>query len=252
MRKNVSWPTTLFVSSKNCLLLWNEASTNTGLPSRAAVTGSRERLASELRRVVLEHVAQIGRLVQDEAVRPGVCLDVLDRAAEVEQPRVGLVQLLIGEPDEQRRGDAAGYEQAGRRLAYPAGYEPRDQEQHQRHEDQEVAHLEQRAVERRDDDQQHDEANAAAAEHVRLVGSAAAEQHQRPEQEQRPHRCQEHGGRIGLVAPQRPRHVRQDGVEGQVIVGPARRAGRCGRLPGIGGAANTRTARAASTSTAAE
>ena len=47
-----------------------------------------------------------GRLEQDEAVRPGIRLDVLDRAAEVEQPGVGLVQLLIGEADEQCQDDA--------------------------------------------------------------------------------------------------------------------------------------------------
>ena len=67
-RKKSSCPTTLFVRSKNSLLSWNEASTKTGLPSRRARGPLAQRPAAQLGRVVLEHVAHVGRLVEHEAV----------------------------------------------------------------------------------------------------------------------------------------------------------------------------------------
>ena len=71
-------------------------------------------------------------------------------------------------------------------LLYPAGDEPRDQQEQQRHRDQEVAHLEQLAVVQRHDDQEHDRGDRGHREDVRLARAAASEQQQRQQQEQRP------------------------------------------------------------------
>src|SRR6185437_10934505 len=79
----------------------------------------RKRLAGDSGCVVLEYVAHVARLVEDERVRTGVRLDVVDRAAEVEEPGVGLVQLLIGETDQESRRDSTGEEETQPRVADP-------------------------------------------------------------------------------------------------------------------------------------
>ena len=222
-------------------------------PSRLAAPWRSGRLA-KLGRVVLEHVAHVGRLVRDEAVRPGVRLDLLDRAAEVVQARVAVVRLLVGQTPSSKVSmttPAASERALGFRIQ-PV-IEPRDQEQQQRHRDEEVAHLEQRAIERRDDDQEnHDGMNAARREdqssRASRRGRASSSDRAGTAATSRPGaRSMRPGGSPRAPRPcwRRPRRR------------TARRRSRWASRPrrpstGTGGARTPRAARAASRATASE
>ena len=224
-RKSIC-PTTLFVRLKKSCCPGRRRARTPGCPRCAWGRRGAADDSCMLGRVVLEHVAHVRRLVEKHAVRAGRRLDLVDRAAEVVQPRVAVVGLLVGQAEEQREDHESGGEQARLRLVYPPCDEPGHEEQQQRHRDQEVAHLEQLAVEERHEQQEDDRCDGGRAEDHGLPRAAASEQQQREKQEQRPHRGEQLRDVVGVVAPERPRHVRHDRVERQVVVGAARRAER--------------------------
>jgi hypothetical protein len=105
------------------------------LPKRASV---------ELRRVALDHVAQLTRLVEEDAVRAHALLGALERLAEVVPPWVPVIELLIherarehGRHDEHSEGESTG-------AVRPAERQPSKQHQSEgdrRHEVADVEHV---------------------------------------------------------------------------------------------------------------
>ena len=199
---------------------------------RAALPALRDsltqRAAAQLGRVVVEHVAHVGRLVEHEALRARRPPGSRSIAPRKSYSR-GLSSLVCWSARPRssvsRMTPVTAAARASGCRIQPVTSRAIEQEQ-QRHGDQEVAHLEQLAVVERHEQQEHDRGDRGDGEDDRLARAAAAEQQQREQQEQRPHRGQQLGDAVGVVAPERPGHVRDDGVEGQVVVGPAGRAER--------------------------
>jgi hypothetical protein len=162
--------------------------------------------------VVVDHVVQVLRRVQQRVPRTRAGVDGAQRAAEVVHARVAAVELLVEDAGAEHRERRADRDRPRRAARAPARRRSPEQEQDERHGADEVAHLEHERLQLAEREQRRRGDGRGGREQHGRAAAAAPEQRERQQHEQRPERGEPLHRRVRVVAEHGPQRVRERGV----------------------------------------